>query len=122
MVTSKTKEDCIFCKIVKGEIPADKFYETDNFIVINDIKPVSSGHCLLITKNHYETILDMPSSLSVELIDLVKKQGFRLMKEKKAEGFNFLENVFKGYKLDIVTEKGLSPYIGPYILKEVEYA
>jgi len=35
---------------------------------------------------------------------------------------DFLENVFQGYKLDIVTEKGLSPYIGPYILKEVEYA
>lgn len=34
---------------------------------------------------------------------------------------NFLENIFKGYKLDIVTEKGLSPFIGPYILKEVEY-
>jgi predicted nucleotidyltransferase len=34
---------------------------------------------------------------------------------------NFLETIFNGYKLDIVTEKGLSPYIGPYILKEVEY-
>jgi len=88
------KEDCVFCKIVSGEIPAEKVYEDDNFIVFNDIKPVSKGHCLIVTKKHYKTILDMPSSLGTELVDLIKNQGLRVMKEEKAEGFNLVENVF----------------------------
>jgi len=87
-------EDCVFCKIVSGEIPAEKIYEDDNFIVINDIKPVARGHCLIIAKKHYQTILDMPSSLGGELISLIKKQGMRLMKDEKAEGLNLVENIF----------------------------
>ncbi|MBM3247296.1 HIT family protein [Candidatus Pacearchaeota archaeon] len=88
------KEDCIFCKIALGEIPCDKVYEDDNFIVFNDIKPIAKGHCLVVPKKHYETLLDMPSTLGTEVIDLVKKQGLRLMKEQKAEGFNLVQNVF----------------------------
>jgi len=91
---TKTKEDCIFCKIVSGEIKSEKIYEDDNFFVINDIKPIAKGHCLIITKNHYETILDMPSTLGTELLSLIKKQGLRLIKDSGAEGFNLVENVF----------------------------
>jgi len=89
------KEDCIFCKIVSREIKNDFLYEDDNFVVVNDIKPVMPGHCLIIVKKHYETILDVPSTLGTEIFDIAKKQGFRLMKEKKAEGFNFVQNNFK---------------------------
>ncbi|MDP1728589.1 MAG: HIT domain-containing protein, partial [archaeon] len=46
-------------------------------------------------KKHYETILDMPSSLGSELVDIAKKQGLRLIKEGKAEGFNLFQNNFK---------------------------
>ena len=86
------KEDCVFCKIARGEIKNEKLYEDDNFFIINDIHPVSEGHCLIITKNHYETILDIPPSLGTELVNLIKKQGLRLIKEKKAEGFNVIQN------------------------------
>jgi len=89
------KEDCIFCKIASGKIKNDKIYEDDSFFVVNDIHPTSDGHCLVITKNHYETILDMPPSLGTELVSLIKKQGLRLIKEKKAEGFNVVQNNFK---------------------------
>ena len=91
MVTKK--EECIFCKIARGEIKSKKLYEDDNFFVVNDIKPVAPGHCLIITKKHYETLLDTPSTLGSELIDLVKKQGLRLIKEEKAEGFNLVQNI-----------------------------
>lgn len=45
-------ENCIFCKIVKGEIPANKVYEDENFLSFLDIKPVSDGHLLIIPKKH----------------------------------------------------------------------
>ncbi len=54
--------DCIFCKIVKGEIPCHKVYEDDNFLAFLDINPVSLGHVLLIPKNHYRWVYDVPNS------------------------------------------------------------
>ena len=52
------KEDCIFCKIVNKKIPVDIVKETDNFIVIKDINPVAPVHLLIISKRHYDSVLD----------------------------------------------------------------
>ena len=84
--------DCVFCKILKGEIKSDIVYSDDNFFGILDIHPVAEGHTLIISKKHFKTILDMPSSLGCELIDAVKKVSLDLIKQKKAEGFNLLVN------------------------------
>jgi histidine triad (HIT) family protein len=53
-------DDCIFCKIVRGEIPCHKVYEDDNFLAFLDISPVSLGHTLLIPKKHYRWVYDFP--------------------------------------------------------------
>lgn len=53
-------DDCIFCKIVKGEIPYHKIYEDDKFLAFLDINPVSLGHTLLIPKQHYRWVVDVP--------------------------------------------------------------
>ena len=53
------KEDCIFCKIVNKKIPVDIVRETDNFIVIKDINPVAPIHLLIISKRHYDSVLDI---------------------------------------------------------------
>jgi len=87
--------DCIFCKIAKGEVPSEKIDETENFFVINDAIPVSEGHCLIISKEHYETIFDLPANLGDELIGSIKKQGQRLMKEGKADGIKLVNNNYK---------------------------
>jgi len=55
--------DCIFCKIVAGEIPADKVYEDEDFLAFLDIHPINLGHTLLIPKKHYENLFDLPSDL-----------------------------------------------------------
>lgn len=108
----KDKLDCIFCKIERKEIPSEVIYSDDNFFVVNDLHPVSNGHCLIIPKKHYETLFDMPSSLGSELLDLAKKQGFRLIKEKKAEGIKLVNNNFeasgqvvKHFHLHVIPEK-----------------
>jgi len=95
MVKENKKEDCVFCKIIEGKIPADKVYEGDNFIVINDAHPVSDGHCLIIPKKHYFTVLDLPSLLGSELLAIAKAQSLRLIKEGKADGIKFVNNNFE---------------------------
>lgn len=52
--------DCVFCKIVKGEIPAYKIYEDDEFLAFLDINPWVEGHILVIPKNHYRWVWDVP--------------------------------------------------------------
>jgi histidine triad (HIT) family protein len=51
--------DCIFCKIVNGDIPAAKIFENDNFIAFNDIRPAAPVHFLLIPKRHIESMLSV---------------------------------------------------------------
>ncbi len=54
-------EDCIFCKIAKGEIPSYKVYEDENFFAFLDINPKNKGHTLVIPKQHYRWIWDIPN-------------------------------------------------------------
>jgi histidine triad (HIT) family protein len=85
-------KDCIFCKIIKGEIPAEKTYEDDNFIAFLDIKPKAEGHTIIIPKNHFRNLLDMPTSLGNEMLEAIKKVSLDLIKQKKATGFNLIVN------------------------------
>ena len=53
-------DDCIFCKIIKGEIPCQKAYEDENFLAFLDINPFTPGHTLLVPKKHYRWVYDIP--------------------------------------------------------------
>lgn len=53
-------DDCIFCKIIKGEIPCQKVYEDDKFLAFLDINPFTLGHTLLVPKKHYRWVYDIP--------------------------------------------------------------
>ena len=88
-------EDCIFCKIVKGKVPADKVYEDENFIAILDINPEMEGHTVVLPKKHFKTLLDLPSTLGTEMLDAIKKVALKLIDENKAEGFNVVINNYK---------------------------
>ncbi len=105
-------EDCIFCKIAKGEIPAEKIQDGKYFFIINDANPVSEGHCLVISKEHYETIFDLPSEFGKELVEITKLHSKKLIDEGKAEGIKLVNNnyeaagqVVKHFHLHIIPEK-----------------
>ena len=66
-------EDCIFCKIADGKIPAAKVYEDDSTISFLDIMPANKGHCLVVPKKHYETFLDISDEDLKSLIIATKK-------------------------------------------------
>lgn len=87
--------DCIFCKIAKKEIPSSIVYEDDKVMAFLDIYPVNKGHTLVISKAHYETMLDLPDNLLGELIKTSKKIAKAIMKATKADGFNLGMNNYK---------------------------
>lgn len=80
--------DCVFCKIVKGEIPADKVYEDENFLGFLDITPVNPGHVLLIPKAHYENLYDLPDEVLSKMAPLVKKLAIAVKNGVNADGIN----------------------------------
>ena len=63
--------DCIFCKIVSKEIPTKILVETDSCLGFLDAFPLAKGHALVIPKNHYEKIQNMPKELNIELFTMV---------------------------------------------------
>lgn len=85
-------ENCIFCKIAKGEIKSEKIAESNNFFAVNDINPVAKGHCLVIPKKHFGTLLDIPNNLGEELLQFTKKVAGGLMDKKLGDGFNVIMN------------------------------
>ncbi|MBI5803543.1 HIT domain-containing protein [Candidatus Pacearchaeota archaeon] len=88
-------KDCVFCKIVDGIKKDQKIiYENENFFSVFDISPLTEGHSLVISKKHFKTTLDLQNSLGSELLDCIKNTALFLVKEKKAEGFNVLNNNF----------------------------
>ncbi len=86
-------DNCIFCKIVKKEIPSFVIYETDNVIAILDISQGTKGHTIVMSKDHYSNILDMPDLLSNELMEVTKKVSSILINKLKAAGINILSNI-----------------------------
>ena len=87
---------CIFCKIVAGEIPSARLHESDNFIVIKDVKPQAPLHLLVIPKKHYDNILDcndagimeemMAAAKDVTRTLGVQQKGFRLIINTNKDG------------------------------------
>jgi len=75
--------ECIFCKIVKGEIPCHKVYETDDFLGFLDINPRNPGHTLIIPKEHHRWVWDVPNA--GEYFEVVKKVANALKKSLDAE-------------------------------------
>lgn len=84
--------DCIFCKIAGGEIPAATLYEDDDFRVILDLGPASRGHALILPKQHYANLYEMPDELLGKAMSLAKKMGEAMKKALKCDGLNLVQN------------------------------
>jgi len=87
--------DCIFCKIVKGEIPSSKLYEDKNSYAFLDIMPIRPGHALVIPKKHYETMLDIPDDCLKDMAIATKKVSKAVKEGLEAEGFNVQMNNYE---------------------------
>lgn len=84
--------DCLFCKIVSGEIPIYKVYEDENILAFLDIAPVNYGHTLVIPKNHFSNFEDISDEELRRLIIGVKKVGKAIKDGLGAAGYNIQVN------------------------------
>jgi len=85
-------QDCIFCKIVKGEIPCNKIFENENILAFLDIAPVNIGHSLVIPKKHFANIYETPEKTLIEMMKAVKKISHAIKNSLKADGINVTMN------------------------------
>lgn len=86
-------KDCIFCKIIKGEIPSKTIYEDDIIQIIMNINPNTNGHLLVIPKEHMENIFDTKEEVITHSIKIVKEKIYPLLKKKlKCEGLTLAQN------------------------------
>ncbi|KJX98795.1 hit family protein 1 [Zymoseptoria brevis] len=79
---------CIFCKIIKGEIPSMKLFESEKTLAFLDINPLAYGHALVIPKHHGAKLTDIPDSDLSELLPVAKK----IASAQGSENYNILQN------------------------------
>lgn len=86
------KADCVFCKIASGAIPSLRILETEEVLAFLDISPLAPGHVLLIPRQHYQSILDVPSASLAEITSQLPRLSRAIMKVSGAAGLNILQN------------------------------
>lgn len=86
------QDNCIFCKIIAGEIPSHTIHEDEKFKVILDVGPATKGHALIIPKEHYANLYELPEESAVEVIKLAKKLMVKMTKKLESDGFNIVQN------------------------------
>ena len=85
-------ENCIFCKIANGVIPSATIYEDDKFRVILDLGPASKGHALILPKEHYADIYEIPEELAGEAYKLAVRLARKMTEALGCDGFNIVQN------------------------------
>lgn len=85
-------ENCIFCKILAGEIPSTVVYEDDDFKAILDVNPAARGHVIILPKNHAANIYELPDEDASKIMVVAKKIATAIEKAYHCDGVNILQN------------------------------
>ena len=86
------RDDCIFCKLANGEFPTNSIYEDDSFNVILDLAPATRWHALILPKEHFADIYEIPEDLLADAIKLAKKLAIHMTEKLNCDGFNLVQN------------------------------
>ena len=131
-------ENCIFCKILAGEIPSTAVYEDDDFKAILDVNPAARGHVIILPKNHAANIYELPDEDASKIMIVAKKIATAIEKAYHCDGVNILQNNgeaagqtvfhihvhviprFKGDTVNIGWEQGDMPEDLDAICKEIQ--
>ncbi len=84
--------DCIFCKIIAGEIPSATVYEDEDFKAIMDISPAAKGHVIILTKKHYANLYELDDEVSCKVFMIARKIANAIREEFHCDGINLLQN------------------------------
>lgn len=84
--------NCIFCKIAAGEIPSRTVAETEDLRAVLDVSPATRGHLLILPKDHYANIYDLPEETAVKVIKMAKKLAVSMKEKLGCDGVNIVQN------------------------------
>lgn len=87
-----TDPDCIFCKIVRGDVPASKILETGDAVAFLDVNPINHGHVLVIPKEHAPSLAELSDEQAAHLGSLLPRLCRAVRKSMAADGFNVVAN------------------------------
>lgn len=85
-------DNCIFCKIANGDIPSKTLYEDEEFRVILDLGPAAKGHALILPKEHFKNLYELPEEKAVKVMKLAKKMAAQMTEKLSCDGFNLIQN------------------------------
>lgn len=85
-------QNCIFCKLANGDIPTRSIYEDDDFKVIMDASPATKGHALILPKDHFANLYELPDETAGKAMILAKKLATGMTKALNCDGFNLVQN------------------------------
>lgn len=86
------EEQCVFCKIIAGEIPSTAVYEDDDFKAILDVNPAARGHVIIVPKKHAANIFELEDEEAAKVFPIAKKIATALKKTYGCDGVNVLQN------------------------------
>lgn len=93
-------DNCIFCKIIKGEIPSYTIYEDSKVKAFLDVNPNSNGHVLVVPKEHVRTIFEIDPILLKDMISTINEKIYPLLKERLSiEGLTIIQNNLLGQEV-----------------------
>lgn len=87
-----TDENCVFCKIIAGEIPSTTVYEDDDFKAILDVNPAARGHVIILPKKHAANIFELEDEDAAKVFPIAKKIASAVKKTYDCDGVNILQN------------------------------
>ncbi len=86
-------DNCIFCKIIKNELPSKTIYEDEQIKIIMNINPSTDGHLLILPKKHVVNIIDTDNDTIIHSLDIIREKIYPLLKEKlNCEGLTLAQN------------------------------
>lgn len=85
-------DNCIFCKLANGVFPTNSIYEDEEFNVILDLGAATKGHALILPKEHYKNLYELPDETAAKVMKLAKKMAVQMTDKLNADGFNLVQN------------------------------
>ena len=92
MATGVLDPGCVFCKIIRGEIPCQRVFENDRLLAFLDIGPLARGHTVIVPKHHCPNLEDLPEAFAAELGQAFGRIARALVSTVSAGGYNVLQN------------------------------
>ncbi len=85
-------DNCIFCKIVSGDIPSSAIYEDEDFKAIMDISPASRGHVIILSKKHFDNLFELEDDVARKVLIVARRIAVAMKEELSCDGINLLQN------------------------------